>query len=135
MNASEFIAKWRKSERSERSAAQEHFLDLCEVFEHPKPGAVDATGEHFPFERHVTKSGVGRGFADVWKRGAFAWEYKKKHKDLDAAFDQLLQYSGDLENPPLLVASDMDRIVIRTHFTGFPTREHEIPLERLDWPR
>jgi hypothetical protein len=31
MNITDFIAKWRRSERTERSAAQEHFLDLCEV--------------------------------------------------------------------------------------------------------
>ncbi len=31
----EFIAKWRKVELKERSAAQEHFIDLCKVFEHP----------------------------------------------------------------------------------------------------
>jgi hypothetical protein len=30
-----------QSDRTERSAAQEHFLDLCEVASHPKPGEVD----------------------------------------------------------------------------------------------
>ena len=41
MDAAAFVDKWRKSRRSERSASQEHFLDLCEVLKHPKPGAVD----------------------------------------------------------------------------------------------
>jgi len=40
MDAAAFVDKWRKSRRSERSASQEHFLDLCEVLKHPKPGAI-----------------------------------------------------------------------------------------------
>ena len=43
----------------------------------------------------------GKGFADVWKRGFFGWEYKGKHKNLNEAFTQLVRYQGDLENPPL----------------------------------
>lgn len=37
MNPAELIAKWSRVELSERSAAQQHFLDLCELFEHAKP--------------------------------------------------------------------------------------------------
>ena len=41
MDAAAFVDKWRKSRRSERSASQEHFLDLCEVLHHhPKPEAI-----------------------------------------------------------------------------------------------
>jgi len=28
------------------------------------------------FEKHVSKLKGGKGFADAWKRGYFAWEYK-----------------------------------------------------------
>ncbi len=35
MTISEFIKKWSKVQLSERSAAQQHFLELCEVFQHP----------------------------------------------------------------------------------------------------
>jgi len=45
MNVGEFIAKWRRVQLTERSASQQHFLDLCELLEHPKPAEVDATGE------------------------------------------------------------------------------------------
>ena len=31
MTPGEFIAKWRASELKERSAAQEHFIDLCRL--------------------------------------------------------------------------------------------------------
>ena len=50
-------------------------------------------------------------------RGHFGWEYKGKHKDLNAAYQQLLLYREDLENPPLLVVCDMDRFEVHTNFT------------------
>jgi|GEM_PF-1524420 len=65
MTVSEFISKWRKVELKERSAAQEHFLDLCSVFDHPTPAAADPTGETFCFENGAAKHGGGDGFADV----------------------------------------------------------------------
>ena len=43
MMVAEFIAKWRKEELKEHSAAQEHFIDLCNVFEHSTPAAGDPT--------------------------------------------------------------------------------------------
>lgn len=133
MNAAEFVAKWKKAGGlSERSAAQQHYLDLCDVFEVPKPAASDPSGESHTFEKGVKKLGGKQGFADVWMKGHFAWEYKKKHRDLDAAFNQLLQYVGDLENPPLLVACDFDRIVIRRHFTGYPAEPITISLEKFE---
>lgn len=110
MNVADFVAKWRQVELTERSASQQHFLDLCEVFDHPKPAAADPTGENFTFEKGAEKHGGGQGWADVWKRGFFGWEYKGKHKDLDVAYDQLLKYREALENPRLLVVCDMDRL-------------------------
>ena len=135
MNVSEFIAKWEKSELTERSSAQQHFLDLCELLGHPKPAAVDPTGASFTFEKGATKQDGSDGFADVWKKGFFGWEYKGKHKDLAAAYDQLLQYREALENPPLLVVCDMDRIQVHTNFTNTPVRVYEIPLSELGAPR
>ncbi|OQA31213.1 MAG: hypothetical protein BWY57_02451 [Betaproteobacteria bacterium ADurb.Bin341] len=135
MTVSEFISKWRKVELKERSAAQEHFLDLCNVFDHPTPAAADPTGETFCFEKGAAKHGGGDGFADVWKRGFFGWEYKGKHKDLSAAYDQLLRYRSALENPPLLLTCDLDRIVIHTNFTGTVEATYDIPLEALSEPR
>ena len=57
----------------------------------------------------------GDGWADVWKRHHFAWEYKGKRANLDAAFGQLRLYALALENPPLLIVSDMLRFRIRTN--------------------
>ena len=135
MDAAAFVEKWRHSTRTERSAAAEHFLDLCELLQHPKPGVADAKGTSFTLEKRVAKFDGGRGFADVWKKDHFAWEYKSRGKDLDAAFNQLLQYSGDLGNPPLLVASDMDRIEVRTRFNGFPTTTYAFDLGTLAAPK
>src|SRR2546423_5042986 len=134
MNVAEFIAKWRRVELTERSAAQQHFLDLCEVFEHPKPAEADPTGTSFTFEKGATKQGGGRGWADVWKRNFFGWEYKGKHKNLDAAYDQLLRYRQSLENPPLLVVCDMERIRIHTNFTATVNQTYELALEQLGTP-
>ena len=135
MNVAEFIAKWRRVDLKERSAAQEHFLDLCELVGHPKPAQADPTGADFCFEKGAAKHGGGDGFADAWKRLFFGWEYKGKHKDLETAFDQLLLYKDALDNPPLLIVCDMDRIVIRTNFTGTAPVTYDIPLEKLGEPR
>jgi hypothetical protein len=130
-----FISKWRHVQLTERSASQQHFLDLCEVLEHPKPAEADPAGEWFTFERGADKRGGGRGWADVWKREFFGWEYKGKRKNLDAAFDQLLLYRESLENPPLLIVCDMERIRVHTNFTAAVNQVHEIRLEDLGEPR
>ena len=134
MNASQFIQKWKRAELKESSAAQQHFLDLCELFDHPKPADDDPTGERFTFEKGAGKLDGGDGWADVWKKGFFAWEYKGKHLNLDAAYRQLQEYRDALENPPLLVACDMDRFVIRTNFTNTPVEKYEIGLADLAQP-
>ena len=71
---------------------QEHFIDLCRLVGHPTPVEADPTGRWYTFEAGATKTPGGQGWADVWKKGYFAWEYKGKHADLDAAYRQLLQY-------------------------------------------
>jgi hypothetical protein len=69
----------------------------------PTPNEADSAGHDYAFEKSAEKVGGGDGFADVWKRGHFAWEYKGKRKNLNAAYQQLLQYREALESPPLLV--------------------------------
>ena len=70
----DFIHKWSRANLKERSAAQEHFLDLCRLLGHPTPAEADAEGAFFTFEKGANKTSGGDGFADVWKRGFFAWE-------------------------------------------------------------
>ncbi len=131
MTPGEFIAKWRASELKERSASQEHFIDLCRLLGESTPAEADPTGEHYCFERGARKDTGGDGWADVWKRHHFAWEYKGRHADLDAAFNQLRQYALALENPPLLIVSDMGRFRIRTNWTNSVSETHEFALEGL----
>ena len=107
-----FIHKWRNSTLKERSAAQEHFIDLCRLLGEKTPVEADPQGKWYSFEKGAKKTGGGDGWADVWKRGCFAWEYKGKQKDLDAALKQLQQYALALENPPLLIVSDMDTLTL-----------------------
>ena len=126
-----FLAKWRNSELKERSASQSHFNDLCALLGVLDPVAADPAGEWFTFEKGATKIGGGEGWADVWRRGCFAWEYKGRHANLDKAFAQLLQYSVALENPPLLITSDMDRIRLHTNWTNSVQEVREWVLEDL----
>jgi restriction-modification enzyme MmeI-like protein len=140
VNAAEFIKKWNRSELRERQGSQAHFHDLCRLVGHQTPAEADPEGKWFCFEMGVTKHGdeevEGKsGWADVWKKSFFGWEYKGKHKDLDAAYKQLLQYRESLQNPPLLVVSDMSTIVVHTNFTDAPKKIYEIPLDDLDNPR
>jgi type II restriction/modification system DNA methylase subunit YeeA len=127
----DFIARWRASTRTERSASQEHFLDLCDVLGQPHPAEVDPAGHTYTFEKGAAKVGGGDGFADVWMRGHFAWEYKGKHRNLEAAYQQLLQYREDLENPPLLVVCDFDRFEVHTNFTDTVKRVYRFSLADL----
>ena len=131
MTPGEFIAKWRVVELKERSASQSHFNDLCALVGEPTPTDADPSGEWYCFERGARKDSGGDGWADVWKRGCFAWEYKGRRADLDAAFNQLRQYAFALENPPLLIVSDMVRFRIRTNWTNSVSMTHEFTLEDL----
>lgn len=63
MNPIEFQRKWNGVELKERSAVQEHFLDLCRVLDHPTPAEMDPTGDTFTFERGASKSIGGQGWA------------------------------------------------------------------------
>jgi type II restriction/modification system DNA methylase subunit YeeA len=130
MTPAEFARKWMGSTQTERAAAQEHFIDLCRMLSVPTPNE-DPTGADYAFEKGVEKIGGGGGFADVWKRGHFAWEYKGKHKNLGAAYQQLLQYREALENPPLLVVSDLDRFEVHTNFTYTTAVVHAFTLRDL----
>lgn len=97
----------------------------------PTPNEADPTGESYAFEKGLTKQLGGQGWADVWKRGCFAWEYKGRHANLDKALAQLLQYVAALENPPLLIVSDMDTIRVHTNWTNTVQAVHVFTLDDL----
>src|SRR5574337_165108 len=134
MQPQEFIRKWgpggTASALTERAGAQSHFIDLCRLLGVAEPADPDA----YCFERGVTKTGSTAGFADVWLRGHFAWEYKAPGRSLEAALKQLMLYALPLESPPLLVVSDRLRIEVHTHFTGTPSECHVFALDDLAQP-
>jgi type II restriction/modification system DNA methylase subunit YeeA len=134
MTPSAFITKWKAANLKERSAAQEHFIDLCRLLEEQTPVEADPNGEWYCFERGASKLPGGDGWADVWKRGHFGWEYKGKHKDLKAAYVQLQQYSVALENPPLMVVCDMERFRIHTNWTNTVQKTYDLTLDDLHEP-
>ncbi len=87
-----FQQRWRGIALTERAASQSHFTDLCHALGVPTPVEADPAGDFYAFEKGAEKLGGGKGFADVWFRHHFAWEYKGPHKDLDAAYRQLVGY-------------------------------------------
>jgi type II restriction/modification system DNA methylase subunit YeeA len=127
----QFVAKWKSNERPEESASKAQFLDICSLVEHTQPNEADPTGDFFTFEKRVDKVAGGKGFADVWLRDHFAWEYKSEGKDLNAAYQQLLQYRESLGNPPLLVVCDLNRFQVHTNFDRTQKRIYSFNLDEL----
>ena len=99
------------------------------------PNEADPIGDWYAFEKDAEKSGGdddGSGFADVWKRKHFAWEYKGKKKNLTNAYNQLLRYREALENPPILVVCDLNRFEVHTNFTNTAKEVHHFELADLE---
>ena len=148
MTPAEFKKKWSRYSGKETSAYQSHFDDLCRLLEQPTPNEADPSGaDFFCYQKRVVKDAElfdletpdasepeERGFADVWKKGCFAWEYKGKKKNLDEAYKQLLRYRESLLNPPLLVVCDFDRYIIKTNFNGTVQEVHEFTNAEIDRP-
>ncbi|MCJ2051690.1 class I SAM-dependent DNA methyltransferase [Methylobacterium sp. J-070] len=134
MTPQQFIDRWKPVALSERAAAQSHFNDLCRLLDHPTPIEADPKGETFAFEKGLQKSGGGLGFADVWKRQHFAWEYKKRKRNLGDALDQLARYALALESPPLHIACDTDQFRVVTAWTNTVPYSYDISLDDLREP-
>ena len=131
----EFVSRWGNVELTERASSQPHFIDLCRLLGQPTPTEADPTGDSYTFERGAAKAAGPtkgkRGWADVWKKGHFAWEYKGPHANLERAYQQLQQYRESLENPPLLVVSDTRTIQVHTNFTNSVKQVTTFELEDL----
>lgn len=130
MTPHEFIAKWRDG-GDERRDAQPFFEDLCRLVGHPTPREADPEHTWFTYEYGANKTSGGDGWADVWKKGFFGWEAKGTHKSLEKAYEQLKMYADALQNPPLLVVSDLRTIVVHTNFTNAVKREIRFTVDEL----
>ena len=118
MTPDQFAEKWGRAQLRERAGSQEHFLDICRLIGESTPAEADPKGEFFTFEKSLRKESGATGFADVWRKDCFAWEYKGLHADLSSAYGQLQLYRESLGNPPLLVVCDMDRYEVHTNFNN-----------------
>ena len=118
MTPAEFANKWGHVQLGESAASQSHFNDLCRMIGVKTPVEADPQGEWFTFEKGLDKSTGGKGFADVWRKDCFGWEYKGQGKDLSAAYQQLQLYREALGNPPLLVVCDFNSFEVHTNFTN-----------------
>ena len=128
MTPQQFIDKWRNTRFGEKQASQLWFNDLLQLVGHPDPVEY-GDRENFTFEKAVPG-----GFADAYKQGHFGWEFKRSHRQLQGAFDQLLRYQVYLQTPPLLVVSAFSLIRIQTNFPGKETVVHDIPIAELIYP-
>jgi hypothetical protein len=132
MTPQAFISKWGPGgpayHLNEEQGAQSHFIDLCDLLGVPRPGSEPG----YLFEQGGRIDGQAKGYADVYKRGAFAWENKAPGRNLDTALRQLLGYTLALDNPPLLVVCDRLTIRIHTQFNGHPSERHDIALADLE---
>ena len=118
MTPYEFANKWGIATLSESAGSQEHFIDICRLVGVATPAEADPNGDFFTFEKNLKKETGRPGFADVWRKNCFAWEYKGQHADLDKAYAQLQLYRESLGNPPLLVTCDFDRYEVHTNFNN-----------------
>lgn len=135
MTPEEFIGTWRGNTSTEKESAQQHFLELCELLEVPKPRHDPGfPAKDYGFEKGVKKPGGKPGFVDVWRKGKFIWEYKRSKKSLVEAYRQLNDYRDDLGNPPLLIVSDTQEIQVHTNFTNTPKEQRTYSLLDLRDP-
>ena len=130
MTPEQFIATWKDNSLTEKGGAQPHFEDLCRLLEVEPPRQY---GEYC-YEQDLEKMLGGKGFADVWKRDCFAWENKGPDKELGAALMQLKNYAGALDNPPVLVVCNRERIEIHPCFSGYPSTPRLIWLKDIGQP-
>lgn len=135
ISAQEFVERWEGTTLSERASYQSHFNDLCDMLGEPRPTDVDRSGSEYTFEKRVEKASGGVGFADVWRRGRFAVEYKRPGRNLQSAYGQLAGYREALENPPVLIATDISRYLIRANFTAEAPKTFEFTNRDLLRPK
>lgn len=135
LTVQDFVENWRGTELSERASYQAHFMDLCRFvdYETPSGSGKDSHDNIFSFEYSLKKLEGTQGFADVYLQGHFAIEYKapNKYKDLRAAYDQLLQYREQLQNPPLLIVTDIQNWEIHTNWSNTEKRVYSFTHEDI----
>lgn len=76
MTPQQFIVKWKQANLTERSAAQSHFLDLCELLQQPTPAKPSAPPQRASKPLDCVVSGQqndnrrGKAHRPSYRRGA-----------------------------------------------------------------
>lgn len=71
----------------------------------------------------------GRGWADVWRKGVFAWEYKGSGKDLHAAYYQL---KNAFSNPGWFRPGVTRRMVTQEAAERFSALAHQLQAQGFE---
>ena len=105
-NAAAFSKRW-KTAHDEKSQAQSFLKEFFAVFD------IDAV-QVATFEHRVKFSDGSQGYVDCFWQGKILVEMKSLGKDLDAAFNQAMEYVRSLPDishtPRAIVVSDFQRI-------------------------
>ena len=108
MTPAEFIEVERQ--RTARTAGRAGaFHRPVPLLGEPTPAEADPKGELVLLRARRGEGGGGEGWADVWS-GLLRLGIQGQAQGPQRRARQLQPYARDLENPPLLVVSDMDRI-------------------------
>ena len=100
MTIDQFIVKWKKVELKERAAAQEHFLDLCHLLDHPTPAEaardLDETRRNWLGDRSDKKRTLTALYNEMptWLLDA--------HRRLDAAVFAAYGWDASIDDEAIL---------------------------------
>ena len=126
-----FVDKWRFVQLKERSAYQEHFIDLCHLVGHPTPAEDDPAGTRLRSSSARPNKTGGQGFADVFKRGCFALgiqgQARRSRQGLSAT-------AAISRRPAQSPAADRVRhrpLVVHTNYTNTATARTTITLDDI----
>jgi hypothetical protein len=103
-----FVNDW-KDASDERAEAQTFWNEFLNVFGISRRRVAS-------FEEFVRKREGDSGFIDLFWPGVLVAEHKSRGKDLDAAFDQAIDYFPGLDDdqlPRYVIVSDFERIRLR----------------------
>jgi len=152
---SKFIEAWKGNSAGEMATAQQHFLELCEALEVPKPTPKEQEDLTYRFEmpvevlvRQGQKSSTER--MDVYKKDHFIWENKQGSEKgsgrqghgrrgskawqvaMAKAFNQARRYAVNLpgDAPPFLIVCDVGHhIEVWRDFSGKGKHYEEKPSQ------
>jgi len=124
----QFIAKWQRVTLSERSACQQHFLDLCELL--ASPSRPTPTRWYLVYLREGVQTAKIRRAGPMFGCGSFRLGVQRKHKDSRKP-TRNCNATGRRREPALMVVCDMDRF----ESTRISPAPPSMSTLRSCWPR